>query len=69
MIQENNNAWLYKNLGISKGFIITGINDFKIKSIEDIRQFKEEYGNDFKKNINRIEYLNLYLEKKEVFLK
>ncbi|WP_299521936.1 trypsin-like peptidase domain-containing protein [Winogradskyella sp.] len=69
IIQENNNTWLYKNLGISKGFIITGINDFKVKSIEDIRQFKEEYGNDFKENISRIEYLNLYLEKKEVYFK
>ena len=69
MVKETQNAWLYKNLGISPGYIITKINDKKIASIEDIKILKKEYGSNFEDQIVKLEYINRNLEKKEVIFK
>ena len=66
IVAETENAWLYRRLGISRGYVITGINDNKIKSIEDISVLKNKYGSDFSKNLKKIEFINRNLEKKEV---
>ena len=67
--QKTNNKWLHSKLGISKGYIITGINDTKIETIEDISKLKEKYGDDILENIEKLEYLNRNLEKKEVIFR
>ncbi|TWO30900.1 PDZ domain-containing protein [Seonamhaeicola sediminis] len=69
MVKETNNKWLYSNLGITEGYIITGINDTKIESIEDITKLKEEYGDDILDNIKKLEYINRRLERKEVIFR
>ncbi|MDO1500222.1 trypsin-like peptidase domain-containing protein [Winogradskyella maritima] len=69
LIQENNNSWLRNKVGIGRGYIITGINDVKIESVEDIRALKAKYGDDFIDNLNKIEYLNGRLERKEVIFR
>ncbi|TXG39362.1 trypsin-like peptidase domain-containing protein [Seonamhaeicola maritimus] len=69
MVKETKNKWLYSNLGISEGYIITGINDKKIESIEDISELKEKYGDDVLDNIEKLEYINRRLEKKEVIFR
>ncbi|WP_248723436.1 trypsin-like peptidase domain-containing protein [Seonamhaeicola sp. ML3] len=69
LVKESKNKWLYSNLGISEGYIITGINDQKIESIADISKIKEEYGDDILDNIKKLEYINRRLEKKEVIFR
>ncbi|RED45911.1 trypsin-like peptidase domain-containing protein [Seonamhaeicola aphaedonensis] len=69
MVKETNNKWLYSNLGITEGYIITGINDTKIESIEDITKLKDEYGDDILDNIKKLEYINRRLERKEVIFR
>ena len=51
---------------MSSGYVITGINDKEIKSIDDISVLKNKYGSDFTKNLKKIEFINRNLEKKEV---
>ncbi|WP_406684153.1 trypsin-like peptidase domain-containing protein [Seonamhaeicola sp. MEBiC1930] len=69
LVKETKNKWLYSNLGISEGYIITGINDIKIESIEDISKIKAKYGDDVLDNIKKLEYINRNLEKKEVIFR
>lgn len=69
IVKKTNNKWLYSKLGISEGYIITGINDTKIKSIQDISKLKEKYGDNVLENIEKLEYLNRNLEKKEVIFR
>jgi Do/DeqQ family serine protease len=69
MVKNTENKWLYSNLGISPGYIITGINDMKIDSIEDIAKIKEKYGDDIMENIKKLEYINKNKEKKEVIFR
>ena len=69
VIVESQNRWLYNKLGIREGYIITAINDKQIKSISDINELKEEYGSDFDKYINRLEYIDRNLNKKEVIFR
>ncbi len=69
MVKATDNKWLYSNLGISEGYIITGINDQKIETIEDIAKLKEKYGDDILENINRLEYINTRKERKEVIFR
>ncbi|MDD7887439.1 trypsin-like peptidase domain-containing protein [Flavivirga sp. 57AJ16] len=69
MVKNTKNQWLYSNLGISEGYIITGINDTKIETIEDISKLKEKYGDDILENIKKLEYINTRKEKKEVIFK
>ena len=69
MVKSTENKWLYSNLGISPGYVITGINDMKIDSIEDISKMKEKYGDDVMENIKKLEYINKRQERKEVIFK
>lgn len=69
IVQENNNAFLYSKLGIRRGYIITGINDVKIYSVNDISKLSQKYGNDILDNIYKLEYLDTNLERKEVVFK
>lgn len=69
MVKDSENKWLYNNLGIREGYIITGINDLKIESIDDITKIKKEYGDDILDNIKKLEYINRRNEKKEVLFK
>ncbi|RKE95051.1 trypsin-like peptidase domain-containing protein [Ichthyenterobacterium magnum] len=58
VVQENKNSWLYSKLGITKGYIITDINDKKINSVEDLKTIKEKYGNTLEDNIDKIGLIN-----------
>ncbi|MGC1204602.1 MAG: trypsin-like peptidase domain-containing protein [Flavobacteriaceae bacterium] len=69
MVKNTENKWLYSNLGISPGYIITGINDIKIENIEAISKIKDKYGDDIMENIKKLEYINKRQEKKEVIFK
>ncbi len=69
MVKDTQNKWLSSNLGITKGYIITGINDTKIESIQDITKLKKKYGDDILDDIKKLEYINRYKEKKEVIFK
>lgn len=69
MIKNTKNKWLYSNLGITEGYIITGINDVKIESIQDISKLKKKYGEDLLDKIKKLEYINLRGDKKEVIFR
>lgn len=69
MVKNTENKWLKSNLGISEGYIITGINDKKIETITDISNLKEKYGDNILEKIKRLEYINTYKERKEVFFR
>jgi Do/DeqQ family serine protease len=69
MVKDTQNKWLYSNLGIKEGYIITGINDTKIETIQDIAKLKNKYGDDMMDDIKKLEYINRYQEKKEVLFK
>ncbi len=69
VVVNTKNKWLYSNLGFTEGYIITGINDTKIKSIEDISDLKAKYGDDVLSKIKKLEYINLDKEKKEVIFR
>ena len=69
MVKDTQNKWLYSNLGIKRGYIITGINDMEINSIQDISKLKATYGDDITDNIKRLAYINTYKEKKEVIFR
>jgi len=69
IVQRNQNAFLYSRLGIRPGYIITGINDIDINTIEDISKFIEKYGKDAQDNIFKLEYLDTNFDKKEVIFR
>ncbi|PIA82137.1 serine protease [Gaetbulibacter sp. 4G1] len=68
-VSKTNNKYLYSNLGITEGYIITEINNKKIESIQDISKLKEKYGDSFVENLEQLAYINTRLEKKEVIFK
>jgi len=67
MVTNTENAFLYNRLGITRGTVITGINDIDINSIEDLVHFKEQYGDDVIDNIQKLKYINGDLKEKEVY--
>lgn len=69
MIIENKNDYFYNKIGLRPGYIITGINDTKIKTSEDLNVFKEKYGDDFPKYLTKLEYMNGNLERKEIIFR
>lgn len=69
VVQSNNNKFLYTKLGIRPGYIITGINDIPIKTVEDISDFVAKYGSNAQDNIFKLEYMNTRLERKEVIFR
>ena len=66
LVQKNENAYLYSKLGIRPGYIITGINDIEINSVQDISKFTEKYGSKAQDNIFKLEFMDRNLNKKEV---
>lgn len=69
LVQNNKNKFLYTKLGIRPGYIITGINDTPIKTLEDISAFIAKYGSDAQDDIFKLEYMNTNLERKEVIFR
>ncbi|MEZ4856508.1 MAG: trypsin-like peptidase domain-containing protein [Gelidibacter sp.] len=58
MVTKNQNYQLYKNLGINTGYIITDINDEPIKSVDDIIQLKQKFGDNVEGNLRKITVIN-----------
>lgn len=70
MISQNRNPYFYNKVGLREGYVITAINGVKVESIEDISALKEQYdGEDFFKSLNKLEFLNGNLEKKEILFR
>ncbi|SHH77720.1 trypsin-like peptidase domain-containing protein [Winogradskyella jejuensis] len=69
LILENKNAWLYNKVGLRRNYVITAINDIEIKSVDDINNLKKEYGEDFTKYLNKLEYLDGNLKRKEIIFR
>ena len=65
VVQSNKNEYLYSKLGIQRGYIITGINDIPIKTLEDLSDFVSKYGSD-QKIIFKLEYMDTNQKRKEV---
>lgn len=68
IVVDTQNQYLYNQLGIQPGYIITGINDVPIHTIEDISNFVKKYGSN-NQDIFKLEYMNTKFEKKEVLFK
>ncbi|WP_040279944.1 trypsin-like peptidase domain-containing protein [Psychroserpens damuponensis] len=69
VVQNIKNKFLYAKLGIRPGYIITGINDIPIKTVEDISDFVAKHGDKAQDNIFKLEYMNSKLERKEVIFR
>lgn len=69
IITENNNPYFSNKVGLREGYIITAINDVVIKSIEDIDKLKKKHGDDFFKSLNKLEFLDGRLQKKEIIFR
>lgn len=69
MVQKNENAFLYKKLGIRPGYIITGINDIEINTVQDISKFNQKYGTNAQDEIYKLEYMDTNLNRKEVIFR
>lgn len=69
VIVKNNNSWLKNRVGLREGYVLTAINDINIESIKDIDLIKKKYGNDFMEKLERIEYLDGNLQRKETIFK
>lgn len=65
VVQSNKNEYLYSKLGIQRGYIITGINDIPIKTLEDLSYFVSKFGSD-QKIIFKLEYMDTNQKRKEV---
>ena len=66
LVQKNENAYLYRRLGIRPGYIITKVNDIEINSVQDISKFTQKYGANAQDKIYKLEYLDTNLNRKEV---
>jgi Do/DeqQ family serine protease len=69
VIRESNNKFWNYRLGIREGHVITRINDVEINSVQDLNSLKESYGDDFEDKIERIEFIDGSLRKKELILR
>lgn len=69
IIVENNNEYLYKEVGLRRYFVITAINDVEIKTVKDLKMLKEKYGDDFSKKLIKLEYLDDRLQRKEILFR
>jgi len=66
---RNNNDWLSENLGISSNYIITDINNIKIKSIDDISILKQKYGANAEQYIKKIGLINKNGEREQFLIR
>jgi S1-C subfamily serine protease len=70
MISQNRNPYFYNKVGLREGYVITAINGVKVESIEDINALKAKYNDeDFFKSLNKLEFLDGSLEKKEILFR
>jgi Do/DeqQ family serine protease len=58
IVTKNQNYELNKKLGIDTGYIITDINDEPIKSVDDIIQLKQKFGDNVEGNLRKITVIN-----------
>lgn len=65
LVIKNDNYSLYKNLGINAGYVITEINDQKIRSVEDISKLQQKYGD----KISKISVINTNGQKESFIFK
>lgn len=68
-VVKNNNNWLSENLGVSSKYIITDINNIKIKSIEDIAVLKQKYGANAEQYIKKIGLINKNGEREQFLIR
>ena len=68
-VVKNNNAWLSENLGVSSKYIITDINNIKIKSIEDIAVLKQKFGANPEQYIKKIGLINKNGEREQFLIR
>ncbi len=68
-VVKNNNDWLSENLGISSNYIITDINNIKIKSIEDITILKQQLGENPEQYIKKIGLVNSDGEREQFIIR
>ncbi len=54
VIADTKNGQLYRNFGISVGYIITSINDTPVNNINDVNKLKEKYGSTFDTDIYKL---------------
>ncbi|WP_204345469.1 trypsin-like peptidase domain-containing protein [Psychroserpens algicola] len=66
LVQKNENAYLYRRLGIRPGYIITKVNDIEINSVQDISKFTQKYGTDAQDKIFKLEFIDTNKRRKEV---
>jgi Do/DeqQ family serine protease len=69
VIVKNGNSWLKNRVGLREGYVITKINDITIKTIEDIDYVSKKYGDNFIEKLERIEFLDGRLQRKEIVFK
>ena len=69
LILENQNSYFYNRVGLRKGYVITELNDTPIKSIEDIKKLKEDYGDDFFDELKQMEFIDRRRERKEIIFR
>lgn len=66
---RNNNDWFSENLGVSSKYIITDINNIKIKSIEDISRLKQKYGPNIEQYVKKIGLINKQGEREQYLIR
>ncbi|MFD1063666.1 trypsin-like peptidase domain-containing protein [Winogradskyella litorisediminis] len=69
VITENKNSFLYRDVGLRRNFVITGINDIQIKNLDDIKAMKEKFGDNYSKEIKKLEFLDDNLQRKEILFR
>ena len=69
IIIENKNKYFFTEVGLRRDFVITGINDIEIKSTDDLNKIKKKYGDDIFKNLNKLEFLDGNLKKREIIFR
>lgn len=57
-ISKNNNIEFSEKMGIDSGYIILGINNHPIKTVEDINTLKQQYGGNLEQKIFKIDIIN-----------
>lgn len=69
IIIENKNKYFFTEVGLRRDFVITGINNIEIKSTDDLNKIKQKYGDDIFKNLNKLEFLDGNLKKREIIFR
>jgi membrane-associated protease RseP (regulator of RpoE activity) len=54
----NKNSTLYNRLGIKKGYVLKQLNDFVLNDLSDVIKFKDRYGENALKRLNKLVLIN-----------